>query len=76
MRQADHVNPSTVQPMTEEVKQKMFEPFFTTKPVGEGTGMGMAITYGIIEKHQGRIEVDSTPEEGTTFSLFLPLLEK
>ncbi len=58
--------------MSEETRQKIFEPFYTTKSVGEGTGMGMAISYGIIEKHQGRLEVESTLGEGTTITVFLP----
>jgi two-component system, NtrC family, sensor kinase len=59
--------------MTNDVKQKIFEPFFTTKPVGEGTGMGMAITYGIIEQHKGRLEIDSVLDEGTKITVFLPV---
>ncbi len=59
--------------MSEEVKTKIFEPFFTTKPVGEGTGLGMSISYGIVEKHQGKIEIHSVVGEGTTFTLVLPL---
>lgn len=59
--------------MTEEVKNKMFDPFFTTKEPGEGTGMGMSISFGIIEKHKGHLEVESTPGKGTTLSIFLPL---
>jgi signal transduction histidine kinase len=58
--------------MTDEVKSKIFEPFFTTKPVGEGTGMGMAISYGIIERHNGKIEVKSEAGKGTTITIFLP----
>lgn len=58
--------------MTAEVQQKMFEPFFTTKPVGQGTGLGMSISYGIIEKHQGRIEVNSQVGTGTTILVCLP----
>ena len=57
----------------EEIRSKLFEPFFTTKTVGEGTGLGMSISYGIIEEHGGRIEVDSTVGEGTAFSIYLPL---
>jgi len=58
--------------MTEEVKQKIFEPFFTTKPVGEGTGLGMAIVFKIIEKHQGKIDIISSPGNGAEFILSLP----
>jgi two-component system NtrC family sensor kinase len=60
--------------MSEEVKKRIFEPFYTTKDVGEGTGLGLSITYGIIEKHLGKIEVKSTPGIGTAFILYLPLI--
>ncbi|MBL7962467.1 MAG: hypothetical protein JNM31_01360 [Flavobacteriales bacterium] len=59
--------------MPEHVKQRIFEPFFTTKDVGEGTGLGLSIAYSIMEKHGGRIEVDSMPGEGTEFRLILPI---
>lgn len=59
--------------MTEDVKKRIFEPFYTTKTVGEGTGMGMAISYGIIEKHKGHLEVNSTVGKGTQITVFLPL---
>lgn len=59
--------------MTEEVSKRIFEPFYTTKDVGVGTGLGLSICYGIIEKHKGRITVDSKPNIGTTFSIFLPI---
>ncbi|HLP47899.1 MAG TPA: ATP-binding protein, partial [Candidatus Kapabacteria bacterium] len=62
--------------MTKEVREKMFEPFFTDKPVGEGTGIGLSISYEIIKKHDGKIEVDySEPGKGTTIHVFLPLPE-
>ena len=59
--------------MPPEVQKKLFEPFFTTKPVGKGTGLGMSICYQIVEKHQGRIEVNSAPGEGTEFAIALPI---
>jgi signal transduction histidine kinase len=59
--------------MTEEVSKRIFEPFYTTKDVGAGTGLGLSICYGIIEKHKGRITLDSKLNIGTTFSIFLPI---
>ena len=59
-----------MQPM---VAQRVFEPFFTTKAPGEGTGLGLSVSYGIIQAHQGAISVESTPEIGTTFTILLPL---
>ena len=53
--------------------EKVFEPFFTTKDAGEGTGLGLSVSYSIIEKHGGRIEVSSRPGQGATFSVFLPI---
>jgi len=59
--------------MPEEVRSKIFEPFFTTKPSGKGTGLGLAVTYGIIKDHGGNIRVESQPGEGTTFIITLPV---
>lgn len=58
--------------MTPEVKQRIFEPFFTTKDVGEGTGLGLSIVFGIMEDHQGSIDVQSEPGKGTRFTISLP----
>jgi two-component system NtrC family sensor kinase len=52
---------------------KIFDPFFTTKPDGKGVGLGLAVSFGIIEAHGGDIEVKSTVGEGTTFTVSLPL---
>lgn len=56
-----------------ETVQKIFDPFFTTKPVGEGTGLGLSLSYGIIKKHHGDISVRSEPGKGTTFRVVLPI---
>lgn len=59
--------------MSEETLQRVFEPFFTTKPAGEGTGLGLSVSYGIIEAHDGTIVVESTVGRGTTFRITLPV---
>ena len=59
--------------MTEDVQKKIFDPFFTTKGVGKGTGLGMSISFGIIQKHNGKIELFSKPGEGTEFVITIPV---
>jgi signal transduction histidine kinase len=55
---------------------RLFEPFFTTKPVGKGTGLGLSLAYSIVQKHQGRLEVESEPGRGSTFTVWLPIEAK
>ena len=55
-----------------EIRDRIFDAFFTTKPQGKGTGLGLSISAGIVHAHQGRIDVESTPGQGTRFSVFLP----
>jgi two-component system, NtrC family, sensor kinase len=56
-----------------ELQKKIFEPFFTTKAAGQGTGLGLSVSYGIIESHGGRIEVRSSLGSGATFVISLPV---
>jgi signal transduction histidine kinase len=59
--------------MDEETQARIFEPFFTTKPAGKGTGLGLSVVFGLMEAHQGLIDLQSYPGKGTAFSLFFPL---
>ncbi len=57
-----------------ELLSRIYDPFFTTKAPGQGTGLGLSITYGVIQEHQGSIECESTPGQGTRFTITLPLM--
>jgi PAS domain S-box-containing protein len=61
--------------MNEQTLQRIFDPYFTTKEEGKGTGLGLAVVYGIVNAHKGSIQVGSSPGKGTTFELFFPSVQ-
>ena len=61
--------------ITKEVRERMFDPFFTTKPRGQGTGLGLSTSLGIVLSHRGAVDVQSKPGEGTTITAFFPIAD-
>jgi CheY-like chemotaxis protein len=62
--------------MPAEILDSIFEPYFTTKDPGEGTGLGLAVVHGIVEKYEGKITVDSKLDKGSVFTIYLPITKK
>jgi signal transduction histidine kinase len=56
-----------------EIQSRIYEPFFSTKTEGKGTGLGLAVVYGIVQRHRGRITLDTAPGKGTAFRITLPI---
>lgn len=73
---AGHFVRLTGEGMSAETLSHIFEPFFTTKEIGKGTGMGLATVLGIVQQHEGWIETRSTPGQGTTCEIYLPVTER
>lgn len=61
--------------MSQEIKERIFDPFFTTKSINQGTGLGLSVVQGIVEKHGGYIRIDSQEDVGSTFNLYFPIVD-
>jgi len=59
--------------MSEEVRRRIFEPFYTTKDVGKGTGLGLSLSFSIVKRHGGEIQVRSVPGQGSSFRVWVPV---
>ena len=59
--------------ISQDIQERIFEPFFSTRPAGQGTGLGLSVSYGIVASHGGWIEVESQTGQGSTFHIFLPI---
>ena len=62
--------------MPKDVLEKIFDPFFTTKPRGQGTGLGLAVVSGIVRELGGKLNIASTPGQGTTIAIYFPVVEE
>jgi two-component system, NtrC family, sensor kinase len=59
--------------ISDDIRKKIFQPFFTTKPAGQGTGLGLSLSYDIVKAHGGELNLDSEPNHHTTFTILLPI---